>query len=105
MPSSSFDNVPESLPATNHYLHIIALDTLCSQAWTGASDKTLVGVHLQRALVVQSIMLVPIGAVWWHGEYILLALNQEPDLAAYAGKRTNRQLVGLAKWLTFDHDK
>jgi MATE family multidrug resistance protein len=97
--------VSKSLPGINYCLHIIALDTLCSQAWTGASDKTLVGVHLQRALVIQSIMLVPIGAVWWHGEYILLALNQEPDLAAYAGKHTSRRLVGLAKCITFDHDK
>lgn len=62
-----------------------ALDTLCSQAWTGARDKTLVGVHLQRALVILSLMFIPIAIVWWNATHILLALNQEHDLAYLAG--------------------
>ena len=63
-----------------------ALDTLCSQAWTGAKDKTLVGVHLQRALLILSLMFLPIAIVWWNATRILLALNQEPELARLAGK-------------------
>lgn len=62
-----------------------ALDTLCSQAWTGARDKTLVGVHLQRALVILLLMFIPIAIVWWNATRILLALNQEPELAVHAG--------------------
>ena len=63
-----------------------ALDTLCSQAWTGSHDKTLVGVHLQRALVIFSLMFIPIALVWWNATAILLALNQDLELANYAGK-------------------
>jgi MATE family multidrug resistance protein len=39
-------------------------------------------------------MFLPIGGVWWCGERILLALNQEPDLAEHAGKHMNNK-VGL----------
>jgi multidrug resistance protein, MATE family len=62
-----------------------ALDTMLSQAWTGASDKTLVGVHLQRALIILGIMFIPISMVWWRATDILLALNQEAQLAQHAG--------------------
>ena len=63
-----------------------ALDTLCSQSWTAASDKTLVGIHLQRALVVLAIIFsVFIVPLWWNGTRILLALNQEPELTLLAG--------------------
>ena len=63
-----------------------ALDTLCSQAWTGAKDKTIIGVHLQRAYLVLSIMFVPIACIWWNAEPIMLSLNQDPELAKFAGK-------------------
>lgn len=62
-----------------------ALDTLCSQAFTGANDRTLVGVYLQRSLLILGVMFIPIGIVWWNATRILLALNQEPDLALHAG--------------------
>ena len=63
-----------------------ALDTLCSQSWTAASDKTLVGIHLQRALVVLTIIFsVFIAPLWWNATRILLTLNQEPELALLAG--------------------
>ncbi|KAG2224850.1 hypothetical protein INT45_008032 [Circinella minor] len=77
-----------------------ALDTLCSQSWTAASDKTLVGIHLQRALVVLaiifSIFIVPL---WWNGTRILLALNQEPELALLAGAPAFIAFEGLKKYL------
>ncbi|SAL94967.1 hypothetical protein [Absidia glauca] len=79
-----------------------ALDTLCSQAWTGAKDKTLVGVHLQRALVILAIMFLPIGGVWWCGERILLALNQEPDLAEHAGLFLRYLMIGAPAYIAFE---
>ncbi|CAO3653253.1 unnamed protein product [Mucor hiemalis] len=56
-----------------------ALDTLCSQAWTGAKDKTIIGVHLQRAYLVLSILFVPIACVWWNATPIMLSFNQNPN--------------------------
>ena len=72
-----------------------ALDTLCSQAWTGSHDKTLVGVHLQRALVILSLMLIPIALVWWNATAVLLALNQDPNwLTTQVRNRTEMSISG-----------
>lgn len=62
-----------------------ALDTFCAQAYTGARDKTLVGVYLQRSLLIMAILFIPIAVVWWYATSILLALNQDPELALKAG--------------------
>ncbi|KAI8093384.1 mate-domain-containing protein [Halteromyces radiatus] len=79
-----------------------ALDTLCSQAWTGAKDKTLVGVHLQRALVILGLMFLPIAGIWWNGERILLALNQEPELAEHAGMFLRYLMFGAPAYIAFE---
>ncbi|KAI9497640.1 mate-domain-containing protein [Zychaea mexicana] len=80
-----------------------ALDTLCSQAWTGARDKTLVGVHLQRALVILAMIffgfVVPI---WWNATRVLLALNQEPELADLAGLFLRYLLLGAPAFIAFE---
>ncbi|KAI9258818.1 mate-domain-containing protein [Phascolomyces articulosus] len=71
-----------------------ALDTLCSQAWTGAQDRKLVGVHLQRALVILSIMHVPVALLWLNANRIFLAIGQEPEVALYAGVYLRYYLFG-----------
>lgn len=63
-----------------------ALDTLCSQTWTGAKDKTLIGVHLQRAYLILGVLFVPISCIWWHAESIMLHFDQDPQLSRFAGK-------------------
>ncbi|KAI8388515.1 mate-domain-containing protein [Radiomyces spectabilis] len=79
-----------------------ALDTLCSQAWTGAHDKTLVGVHLQRALLILAVMFLPIAVVWWNATRILLALDQEPGLALHAGLFLRYLLLGAPAFIAFE---
>jgi MATE family multidrug resistance protein len=79
-----------------------ALDTLCSQAWTGAKDKTLVGVHLQRGLCILSIMFLPIAIVWWNCEDLLLYLNQEPQLAHQAGLFLRCLVLGAPAYIAFE---
>ncbi|KAI8147723.1 mate-domain-containing protein [Fennellomyces sp. T-0311] len=79
-----------------------ALDTLCSQAWTGARDKTLVGVHLQRALLILGLMFIPIAIVWWNATRILLALNQEPELALQAGTFLRYLMLGAPAFIAFE---
>ncbi|KAI8139327.1 mate-domain-containing protein [Fennellomyces sp. T-0311] len=80
-----------------------ALDTLCSQSWTGASDKTLVGIHLQRALAILGLIftffVVPI---WWNGTRIMLALNQEPEVALLAGTFLRYLLLGAPAFIAFE---
>ncbi|KAL0080250.1 mate-domain-containing protein [Phycomyces blakesleeanus] len=82
-----------------------ALDTLCSQAWTGAHDKTLLGIHLQRALMILAIMFIPIGIIWWNATGILLSLNQEPDIAFRAGQFLRYLLIGAPAYITFEATK
>ncbi|KAF7720899.1 hypothetical protein EC973_005787 [Apophysomyces ossiformis] len=79
-----------------------ALDTLCSQAWTGAHDKTLVGIHLQRALLILSLMFIPIAIVWWNATSILLSLDQEPELAYHAGLFLRILLLGAPAFIAFE---
>ncbi|KAI8070380.1 mate-domain-containing protein [Gongronella butleri] len=79
-----------------------ALDTLCSQAWTGAKDKTLVGVHLQRSLVILALMFVPIACIWWNGESVLLMLNQDPDISYHAGLFLRCLLIGAPAFIAFE---
>ncbi|CEI93196.1 hypothetical protein RMCBS344292_07435 [Rhizopus microsporus] len=79
-----------------------ALDTLCSQAWTGAKDKTLVGVHLQRGLCILALMFIPIAFVWWKATSLLLALNQEPELAYLSGLFLRCLMLGAPAFIAFE---
>ncbi|KAI7890001.1 mate-domain-containing protein [Mucor mucedo] len=82
-----------------------ALDTLCSQAWTGAKDKTLVGVHLQRALCILGLMFIPIACVWWNCTSLLLSLNQDPQLAEQAGLFLRCLMLGAPAFIAFEATK
>jgi MATE family multidrug resistance protein len=82
-----------------------ALDTLCSQAWTGARDRTLVGVHLQRGLCILGLMFIPIAVVWWKSEDILLSMNQDPELAYLAGLFLRSLLLGAPAFIAFEATK
>lgn len=62
-----------------------ALDTLCSQAWTGAQDKTVLGIHLQRACLILGVLFIPIAITWWNVEWIMLRFHQDPELAHLTG--------------------
>ncbi|KAF8322159.1 MATE efflux family protein [Clavulina sp. PMI_390] len=61
---------------------VSALDSLLPQAWT--SNPPLVGLWSQRMGVLMAILLIPIYALWFSAEPILLALKQEPQVAHFA---------------------
>ncbi|OZJ02302.1 hypothetical protein BZG36_05065, partial [Bifiguratus adelaidae] len=79
-----------------------ALDTLCSQAWTGSSDKTMVGVYLQRALLILFLLFVPICAMWWEAENVFLMLDQEPKIALHAGIYLRCLMPGAPAFIAFE---
>ena len=58
-----------------------SLGTLCSQAWTGAKDKTLIGIYLQRGYVLFGIMCIPVAILWMGSGFIFGLLKQDPDVA------------------------
>ncbi|KAF8839681.1 MATE efflux family protein [Paxillus ammoniavirescens] len=71
------------------------LDTLLPPAWT--SDRPyMVGLWTQRmSPCLRSLCPQPIAAVWLNAEPILLALNQEPEVAGLAGVYLRCALLGL----------
>ncbi|ORZ17369.1 mate-domain-containing protein [Absidia repens] len=79
-----------------------ALDTLLSQAWTGATDKTLLGIHLQRALMILVLMFIPISIVWWNATIILLYLKQDHEVAYYTGLFMRYLLIGAPAYIAFE---
>jgi len=61
------------------------METLCGQAY-GARNYPLLGLFLQRAVLVCAALCVPIAAAWLNAAPLLVALGQEPALAAAAGR-------------------
>ncbi|KAI9494266.1 mate-domain-containing protein [Zychaea mexicana] len=66
-----------------------ALDTLCAQSWTGAKDKTSTGLHLQRGIILYSVLTIPIFVLWAISLHLLsLFRNHQKDtdyVVQYAG--------------------
>ncbi|KAF8063707.1 DTX14 [Scenedesmus sp. PABB004] len=59
------------------------METLCGQAYGARSYKTL-GLVLQRAVVITWLACLPITLLWAHSERVMLALGQDPHIAAGA---------------------
>ncbi|TVU30914.1 hypothetical protein EJB05_22567, partial [Eragrostis curvula] len=72
-----------------------ALDTLCGQAF-GARQHHMLGVYMQRAMVVLGLACVPISVAWAFAGRILLLLGQDPDIAAEAGTYARWLIPSLA---------
>ena len=69
-----------------------ALDTVAPQAF-GAGNLEQVGIACQRAVGFALLLLVPVAVLLWsHAEQILIALGQEPAVAAFA----TRYLLALS---------
>ncbi|KAJ2961481.1 hypothetical protein NQZ79_g3278 [Umbelopsis isabellina] len=82
-----------------------ALDTLCSQAWTGSNNPHVIGILLQRAYVLLGLMFIPIGILWWNVELLLLYLGQAPDLSRMAATFLRYLLVGAPGYILFEATK
>eukprot|EP01116_Phalansterium_solitarium_P008690 TRINITY_DN22645_c0_g1_i1.p1 TRINITY_DN22645_c0_g1~~TRINITY_DN22645_c0_g1_i1.p1 ORF type:complete len:547 (-),score=142.41 TRINITY_DN22645_c0_g1_i1:125-1765(-) len=70
------------------------MDTLVSQAF-GSGNYRLVGIIFQNAVVVISIVCVPIAACWFFAEHVLLLFGQVPELAAMSAAYIRIMLPGL----------
>lgn len=81
-----------------------SLDTLCSQAW-GSGQPHMVGIHLQRCMIFLLLVHIPIGFIWGFSEHILLALNQEPDLAYLASRYLQILYFGMPAYALFEATK
>ncbi|XP_060171583.1 protein DETOXIFICATION 16-like isoform X2 [Lycium barbarum] len=61
-----------------------ALDTLCGQSY-GAKQYHMLGIHMQRAMLVLLLSSVPLACIWANAGHILILLGQDPEIAAEAG--------------------
>ncbi|RXH78807.1 hypothetical protein DVH24_002325 [Malus domestica] len=60
-----------------------ALDTFCGQSY-GAKQYHMLGIHLQRAMLVLGLVCIPLATVWFNAGHILKFLGQDPEIAAAA---------------------
>ncbi|CAG8457657.1 15690_t:CDS:2 [Cetraspora pellucida] len=77
-----------------------ALDTLCSQAYTSGNIK-MVGVYLQRAIIINLLGFIPIAYIWWESENILIFFRQSPEISAKAALYLRCLLIGTPAYLMF----
>jgi MATE family multidrug resistance protein len=79
-----------------------ALDTLCSQAYTGSTDKTALGKHLQRSFLVMVLASIPILILWTFTEPILLLLGQDKEIARLSAFFMMYMIPGLLPQLIYN---
>ncbi|KAG2159453.1 MATE efflux family protein [Suillus bovinus] len=73
---------------------VSSLDTMLPGAWT-SDQPHLVGLWTQRMTVVVAVTLIPMFAIWFNAEPILLLLKQEPEVARLAGIYLKWASLGL----------
>ncbi|KAM3220686.1 hypothetical protein P3L10_019954 [Capsicum annuum] len=61
-----------------------ALETLCGQSY-GAKQYHMLGIHMQRAMLVLILSSVPLACIWANAGRILVLLGQDPEISAEAG--------------------
>ncbi|KAI3942948.1 hypothetical protein MKW98_005460 [Papaver atlanticum] len=61
-----------------------ALDTLCGQSY-GAKQYHMLGIHMQRGMLVLLLVSVPLAFIWANTGRILIAVGQDPEISAEAG--------------------
>ncbi|MQM17541.1 hypothetical protein Taro_050509 [Colocasia esculenta] len=61
-----------------------ALDTLCGQAY-GAKQYYMLGIHMQRAMLVLLLVSIPLALIWASTSQILIAFGQDPEISMEAG--------------------
>jgi MATE family multidrug resistance protein len=74
---------------------LTALDTLAAQSF-GAQNFRLVGIHLQRALLIIGLMCLPISAMWWFATApVLEMLRIQPETIALTQLYARAQIACL----------
>lgn len=61
-----------------------ALETFCGQAY-GAKQYHMLGVHMQRAMLVLALSSIPIAILWAYTGKIFTFFGQDPEISLHAG--------------------
>ncbi|CAI5737642.1 unnamed protein product [Hyaloperonospora brassicae] len=78
-----------------------AMDTLCSQAY-GAGKSQKLGIYLQSGLIVLGLALIPVLAINWYTEAILLLIGQPAQVAKFAGRFSRILLAGIPAMYVYE---
>ncbi|KAF5690427.1 ethionine resistance [Fusarium circinatum] len=78
-----------------------ALDTLCAQAY-GAGNKTGVGLHVQRMLLLMAVVTIPVAAVWICSPAFLILILKQEHLAVKAGSFLRVSILGIPGYASFE---
>ncbi|XP_060972889.1 protein DETOXIFICATION 16-like isoform X2 [Cannabis sativa] len=62
-----------------------ALETFCGQSY-GAKQYHMLGIHMQRGMIVLLVVSIPLAVIWFNAGQILLFLGQDPEISAEAGR-------------------
>lgn len=60
-----------------------ALDTLCGQSY-GAKQYHMLGIHMQRAMLILLLVSIPLALIWASTGPILMAMGQDQDISTEA---------------------
>ncbi|KAI3712600.1 hypothetical protein L1987_71160 [Smallanthus sonchifolius] len=71
-----------------------ALDTLCGQSY-GAKQYHMLGIYMQRSMVILMVVAIPLAAIWANTGSILKAVGQNPDIAQEAEQYARFMLPSL----------
>ncbi|XP_076943503.1 protein DETOXIFICATION 16-like [Bidens hawaiensis] len=71
-----------------------ALDTLCGQSY-GAKQYHMLGIYMQRAMVILMVVSIPLAVIWLNTASILKFVGQAPDIAEEAGVYARFMLPSL----------
>ncbi|KAJ2710467.1 ethionine resistance protein [Coemansia spiralis] len=80
----------------------MALDSLCSQAYTAASDRRVLGLYLQRILVSVGLTLLALYPLWWNAQSIFLWLGVPEEIARVTGRMLRLYFVGVAGMFVYE---
>jgi Na+-driven multidrug efflux pump len=62
----------------------------------------LVGIILQRGILIQLVLCLPIFGIWALSEPLLIALGQDPELSALAAELIRWTMPGLIPFMIFE---
>ncbi|KAM5575537.1 hypothetical protein ABKV19_014478 [Rosa sericea] len=60
------------------------LDTFCGQSF-GAKQYRMLGIHMQRAMLILLLVSIPLAIIWANAGNILQCLGQDPEISSAAG--------------------
>ncbi|KAJ7979494.1 Protein DETOXIFICATION [Quillaja saponaria] len=77
-----------------------ALDTFCGQSY-GAKEYHMLGIHMQRAMIVLLLVCIPLASIWANAGQILLFFGQDPEISAEAGRYARFMIPSIFAYALF----